>query len=128
MNICASNKIILSKDQVSRLNNLGNFTIFNPGDSEEKLSEIIENADILIVWNSFNSLLIPKLKKCKLMAVWATGYDYINVDAATKKGIMVANVPSYSTDAVAEQTFALVLGFIKKIRCLKNFMLILFWR
>ena len=52
---------------------------------------------------------IEQLPNLKLIAVTATGYDCIDVDAAAKAGIPVCNLPAYGTDSVAQYTFALLL-------------------
>ncbi len=58
---------------------------------------------------------IERMQRLKLIATRSTGYDHIDLAAATKRGIIVANVPGYGETAVAEQTFALMLTLSRKM-------------
>ena len=52
---------------------------------------------------------IEQLPKLRFIAVTATGYNIVDVAAASARGIVVSNVPEYGTDTVAQYTFALLL-------------------
>jgi D-lactate dehydrogenase len=58
---------------------------------------------------------IERMPKLKLIATRSTGYDHIDLAAATQRGVAVANVPGYGETAVAEQTFALMLTLSRKM-------------
>lgn len=54
--------------------------------------------------------VIESCPDLKYVGLFATGYNNVDLDAANKRGIYVANAPSYSTDSVAQQVFAFILG------------------
>lgn len=55
-----------------------------------------------------------QLPDLRLIAVTATGFNVVDVAAATARGITVCNVPVYSTQAVAQHVFAMLLAFINR--------------
>lgn len=80
---------------------------FTPND---RVAEEIGDADAVIC----NKCLITEdvFEKCtnlRYVGLFATGYNNVDLDAARKRGAAVCNVPSYSTYAVAQHTFALIL-------------------
>lgn len=59
--------------------------------------------------------LIEKLPKLRYVGVLATGYDVIDVSAATRHNIVVTNVPGYSTSSVVQMVFALLLEMTQQV-------------
>src|SRR3989440_7992366 len=55
------------------------------------------------------------MPKCRIIARYGIGVDTIDLDAATRAGIIVTNNPSYCIEEVAEQTMALLLASARKI-------------
>lgn len=59
--------------------------------------------------------IIQAMPQLKLIACRSTGYDNIDLTAATERGIVVCNVPSYGENTVAEYAFGLLLALVRKI-------------
>lgn len=83
----------------------------------EKVADRIGDADAVIC----NKCLITEevFEKCpnlKYVGLFATGYNNVDLKAAKRHGAAVCNVPAYSTDSVAQHTFALILNHFNKIR------------
>ncbi|MDE6833540.1 MAG: D-2-hydroxyacid dehydrogenase [Ruminococcus sp.] len=98
------------------LEELGEVKII-PLTSPEQTAENIGDAEIVLC----NKVMITKdvMDKCnniRYIGLFATGYNNIDIPYATEKGITVCNAGSYSTDAVAQQTFAYILDWCNRIR------------
>lgn len=85
--------------------------------SEKDLKEAIKDADAIIpvIPDQINKDVIKAGKKLKVIATYSVGYDHIDVEAATKAGVYVANTPGDLTEAVAEHTIALMMSLGRKI-------------
>lgn len=59
---------------------------------------------------------LDQLPNLKAIITRSTGTDHINIDACKKRGIIVANVPSYGQNTVAEYVFALILSLSRQIK------------
>ncbi len=76
----------------------------------EKIVERAIDADAIIVNKCvIDKEIISKLPKLKYIGELATGFNNIDIEYAKQKGIVVTNVPGYSTDSVAQLTMALIL-------------------
>ena len=97
------------------LNQFGDVTYYDTTSSEDFLSRA-KDADILVI----NKIVMDKdtlaeCKNLKLITILATGYNIVDVEAAKALGITVCNVPYYSTNSVAQLTFAFILDFACKL-------------
>ena len=90
---------------------LGDLTIYDRTPSD-KIIERAEEADILITNKTpITKEIIDCLPKLKFIALMSTGYNIVDYVYLKEKGIPVSNIPSYSTDAVAQ----LVMSFILEL-------------
>ena len=58
---------------------------------------------------------IAALKKCRVISRYGIGYDNVDVEAATERGILVTNVPGYCTEEVAEHALGMLLCCVRRI-------------
>jgi len=83
---------------------------------EEFLPEA-ESCDALL--NTYagpiTAAVMARMPRCKIIARYGIGVDTIDLDAATRAGIIVTNNPTYCIEEVAEQTMALILSSARKI-------------
>lgn len=93
----------------------------SPSSDTAKLIEVGKDADaLLVVYAEVNAQLIDKLERCKIIVKAGIGYNNIDVEAATRRGIVVANVPDYCQDEVADHTFGMLLALARKTCYLNN--------
>lgn len=87
------------------------------GDSDDEISEAAVNADAIMVISSFiRTSVFQHMKNCRIISRLGTGYDKIDVEQATRQGIMVTNIPDFCTDEVADHTMALLLAVARRIK------------
>ena len=85
------------------------------GYSKEELLAILPDADAVLACTAFDADMIAAAKQLKLIVCYGAGYDAIDVAAATKAGIMVANTPDAVTAPTAELAIALLMGISRRI-------------
>jgi D-3-phosphoglycerate dehydrogenase len=86
--------------------------------SPEAFLETARDADgILTSWGMrFNEEVIAGLEKCAIIGVGSVGVDMVDVDAATRAGIVVTNVPDVFIEEVADHTMMLLLGCYRRVK------------
>jgi D-3-phosphoglycerate dehydrogenase len=85
--------------------------------SEEELIRQIHDVDLLIADADLKVTLdvLNAAPRLQAIACSATGVDYVDIAEATRKGIVVTNLPDYSVEAVAEHALALMFCLSRKI-------------
>lgn len=114
--IIAANTTSLCDDlDLSPLEELGECRYFGEL-SREELFAVCRDADALLINKiTVDEELLSACPRLKYVGTFATGYDLIDLQACRKRGITVCNAPDYSTHAVAQHTFALLLSLYGRI-------------
>ncbi|WP_207426383.1 D-2-hydroxyacid dehydrogenase [Pedobacter sp. SYSU D00535] len=94
---------------------LGDLTIFDRTTTDE-IVERCAQADIILTNKvAFSRETLEKLPNLRCICVLATGYNIIDTHAARERGVVVCNVPDYSSASVAQHTFAFILELANQI-------------
>lgn len=76
----------------------------------DKIVKRCEGAEIVITNKTpLPREILEKLPSLKFIALESTGYNVVDIEYCKERGIPVSNIPSYSTEAVAQLTFSLIL-------------------
>ncbi len=101
---------------MDKMKEAGLDVIFEPKLGENDIPDAAEHVDILVVRSTkVNEAAIEKAKNLNLIIRAGAGYNNINVHAANKKGIYVANCPGKNSIAVAELAMGLIVSLDRKI-------------
>lgn len=70
---------------------------------------------LLVQWTPITAALMDGLPKLRIISRLGIGYDMIDVDAASRRGIAVANTPRYCIEEVASHTIAMIMNLVRGI-------------
>ena len=99
----------------SPVEHLGDVTIFERTPAD-KIVERAADADIVLTNKvPFSADTLRQLPRLRFICVLATGYNIIDTEAAARQGVMVANIPAYSTMSVAQMAFAHILNITNHV-------------
>jgi D-3-phosphoglycerate dehydrogenase len=94
----------------------GGELVLAKGQTEEEMIEVAKDADAIVtVYAEVTEKVIDAAKKCKVIVRTGIGVNNIDIEAATKRGIPVANVPDYCFDEVSDHAIALALALSRQI-------------
>jgi glycerate dehydrogenase len=97
------------------IKNLGNVTVYDRT-PPEKVTERALHADILLINKIvLNATTLAALPRLRCIALTSTGYNTIDIQAATHQKIIVCNGVGYGTDSVAQHIFALMLEITNQV-------------
>lgn len=90
-------------------------TVYGQTDEQSKWDRIKDSEIVLTNKILIDEEVFRRFPSIRYVGVCATGYNVVDLEAAKRRGIVVTNVPSYSTASVAQHTFALMLDLLSKI-------------
>ena len=94
---------------------LGTLTVYDRTPASEVVARLAD-ADIALTNKTpIDARAIAALPRLRYIGVLATGYNIVDVAAATAAGITVTNIPAYSTHSVAQQAIALLLAITNRV-------------
>lgn len=94
---------------------LGELTVYDRT-SPSELMERAAGAEVLVTNKTLiTAENIEALPELKYIGVLATGYNVVDIDAARTHGIVVTNIPAYSTASVAQMVFAHILNITQRV-------------
>src|ERR1700730_6717296 len=70
---------------------------------------------LLVTYAKINADMIREMKKVKIISRFGIGVDNVDIEAATRQGIVVTKVPDYCIDEVSDHAMALLLSVVRKI-------------
>jgi D-3-phosphoglycerate dehydrogenase len=102
-----------------KLKTLGTVQIYpDKAKSQEELIERIKEAEVLInirAYTLLNSQVLARCRDLRLISIWGTGTDNVDLESALKLGITVTNTPGANALSVAEHTIAILLCLVRQI-------------
>jgi D-3-phosphoglycerate dehydrogenase / 2-oxoglutarate reductase len=107
----------------ARLRGLGDVTVHTErgADREDELIRRIHDAEVVVNIRAharFTDRVLQHAPRLRLISIWGTGVDNVDLEAARRRGVTVTNTPAINADAVAEHTVALMLAVMRRIPAL----------
>lgn len=94
---------------------LGDLTVYDRTPADKTVERAQGAAMVITNKTVLSAREIDALPELRYIGVLATGYNVVDVEAAARRGIVVTNIPSYSTRSVAQLVFALLLAVTNRV-------------
>jgi len=114
--VCAD-RFYMSDEAMRTLETAGR-VIWADCESERELAEKVRNVNAKVIISEYFKITEPVMSASPALrgiVVWGVGYEHVDVDAASVKGLYVVNTPGSNAESVAEHTFALILSLSRKL-------------
>ena len=124
--VVVNKKSDFSDEQIKNLENLGDLVFIENSEDFKSTEEFYTPEEKIIAldpgiseWN-FTNQTIDKIPNLKAICLPTTRYEWVDGGYLRKKGIVLTNVPKYSTESVAEHCILLMLSLSKKLPMIIN--------
>jgi phosphoglycerate dehydrogenase-like enzyme len=112
-------QVISGTSAEEKLRSLGEVEIYcTKAESEEQLIERMRESEAVLnirAYTHFTEGVLARCPKLRLISIWGTGTDNVNLESASKLGITVTNTPGANALSVAEHTIAILLALARQI-------------
>jgi len=103
-----------------RLRTLGDVTIYTErgANEEEELVRRIAGAEVVVslrAYSRFTQRVLDASPALRMISIWGTGTDNVDLDACRARGVVVTNTPGVNANSVAEHTLALMLAVARQL-------------
>lgn len=99
----------------SPISSLGDFLVFDRT-PPQLVANLIGNSEIILLNKiKIDESVLSICPNLRYIGVLATGYNVVDTKACRAHGVTVTNIPSYSTDAVAQHVFAFILNWTNRV-------------
>ena len=99
----------------SELEKLGTLKVYDRTSPEQLLERAADAEAVLTNKTVINASSLRNMPKLKYVGVLATGYNVVDIAVARDLGIVVTNIPAYSTESVAQMVFAHILNITHSV-------------
>lgn len=98
------------------LSRVGAELVLAEAPTRDAILAVARQADgVLVTFAPVTQEIIEQLERCRIIARFGIGVDNVDVKAATRRGIVVTNVPDYCVDEVSDHALALMLALVRKV-------------
>ena len=116
-------RFYMTAEALEKFRNVGDFIWADCRNEYELIQKIRENNPRIIISEYFqiSEKAMAASESLRGVVAWGVGYDHVDVEAASKRGIYVANTRGSNAESVAEHAFSLILALSRRIVVLDNF-------
>ena len=117
MNIVVLDGFTMNPGDLSwdKLAELGSLKVYDRTSEDQVLERAKDAEAILTNKTVIDAASLRSLPKLKYVGVLATGYNVVDINVARELGIVVTNIPAYSTESVAQMVFAHILNITHRV-------------